>query len=98
HGDAVGRVPRDEGARELVERVVDECRLVAFERRAQRLERGRARGGALPLARELETRVDACAPDVREIVDVEAREVTRLLGGAERSERRRELLVERRRV
>jgi hypothetical protein len=34
------------------------------------------------IPREFETRIDAVAPDVGEIVDVQAGEITRLLGGA----------------
>src|SRR5204862_162211 len=75
-------------------RLVDERRL-GLERLVQRVERRHARGEPLAVARELEARVDAFAPDVGEIVDVEAREVARLLSRAERAERRRELLVER---
>src|SRR5690606_33371324 len=53
----------------------------------------RARGEPLRVTRELEARIDADAPDVREIVDIEAREIARLFGRAERAESRGELVV-----
>src|SRR6185295_16155673 len=84
---------RYELARELVERFVDERRL-ALERFVQRIERRRARGEPFGVTCELEARVDAGTPNVREIVDIEARQVAGLLGRAERAERRRELLVD----
>src|SRR5688572_13967463 len=59
----------------------------------KRIERGRARRQALAITRQLEARVDADLPHVREIVDVEAGEVARLLGGAERAEGGGDLFV-----
>ena len=67
--------------------VVDERRL-AGQCLVQRVEGGGARGESFAVARELEARVDADAPDVGEVVDVEAREVARLLRRAERAEGR----------
>jgi len=85
-------VVRDQLGRELVEHRVDQARR-ALERVAQRREAGRARGELLPVARELEVGVDAIAQDVGEIVDVEAREVLRLVRGAEAAERPRERIL-----
>ena len=61
----------------------------------QRIERRGARGEAFAVTGELEARIDAFAPDVGEIVDEEAREITGLLGGAERAEGGRQVFVER---
>ena len=62
----------------------------------QRFERRGACGESLAIARELEAWVDADAPNVGEVVDVQAREVTSLLRRAEGAERGQQLLVERR--
>ncbi len=92
--DDIGSLRRDELARQFVERGVDQ-RGLGRECLVQRIERRRARREALAVTRELEVRVDADAPDVGEVVDVEAREVARLLGGAEIAERRVNVFVER---
>ena len=73
-------------AREVVEQVVDE-RGLARERLGQRIERGRARGQLLAVARELEVPGDAIADHVGEVVDIEAREVARAVRGPEPAER-----------
>ena len=83
---------RDQLARDLGERLVDECRL-GVERGGQRLERRRARGQFLAVACELELRIDALAPDVGEVVDIQAREVARLVGRAQAAERPSERVV-----
>ena len=75
-----------------VERFVDERRL-AVERRGERLEGRRARGQLLAVARELEVRIDAMAPNVGEVVDIEAREIARLVRRAEAAERPGERVV-----
>ena len=93
-GDDVGSLRGEQFARELIERFVDE-RGLAGQRLVQRIEGRRARGEPLAVARELEARVDAEAPDVGEVVDVQAGEVARLLGRAQRAEGRVDLLVER---
>ena len=85
---------RAEFARELVERFVDE-RGFAGQRLVQRIECRRACSELLAVARELEARIDAEPPHVGEVVDVQAREITRLLRRAERAERGMDLLVER---
>ena len=96
HPDDVGPVGCDQVARERRERFVHERRL-AVERRSERLEGRRARGQLLAVARELEVRIDALSPDVGEVVDVEAREITRLVRRAEAAERPRERVVAARR-
>ena len=92
HADDVRSMRRDELARELRERFVDERRL-AVERRRERLERRCAGRELLAVARELEVRVDAEPPDVGEIVDEQAREIARLIGRAEAAERPGERIV-----
>src|SRR5688572_3948531 len=78
-------MPRNELARDLIERLVDQSRL-AKQRCLERLERRRARGEALAVASELELRIDPIAPRVGQVVDVEAREVACLVGRAEGAE------------
>jgi hypothetical protein len=50
------------------------------------VEGSRARGEALGITGELEARVDADAPDIGEVIHVQARQVTCLFGGAQRAE------------
>jgi hypothetical protein len=85
-------VRRDQLAGDCVERLVHQRRLVV-QRFVQGLESRGAGGEPLAVAGELEARVDAFAPGVGEVVDVEAGEVARLLGRAERAEGRGQRLV-----
>ena len=62
----------------------------------QRFERGGACGESLAIAHELEAWVDAEPPNIGEVVDVQAREITSLLRRAQGAERGQQLLVERR--
>jgi hypothetical protein len=72
-------------------------RRFAVERRGERLERRRTGRQLLAVARELELRIDADPPYVGQIVDVQAREVARLIRRAEGAECPSERIVGRRR-
>ena len=91
-GDNIGSLRGDQLARDFVDRFVDQCGL-ARQCLVQRIERGCARCEALAVARQLEARIDAVAPHVGEIVDVQACEIPRLLGGTQRAERGHDVFV-----
>jgi hypothetical protein len=61
----------------------------------QRIERGGTGRQLLAVSRELEARIDALPPDVGEVIDEEACQIARLLGGAECAERGLNVFVER---
>ena len=61
----------------------------------QGIEAGGAGGQPLAVARELEARIDADAPDIGEVIHVEAGEVAGLLGRAEGAEGGQQMFIER---
>src|SRR3954452_22317208 len=92
HGHNIRPVFGDQLASDLIERRINEGR-IASKRVMQEIECGGTGGQPLAVAGQLKSRVNANSPHISEVVDVQARQITRLLRRAQGAEGGEQLLA-----